>query len=52
MATEADMLSIALLNQIRHRQRKVLTNQIVSGITEEDANKDLPTKLDFLRRCQ
>jgi hypothetical protein len=45
MATEADMLSIfkPAAHQIRHRQRKVLTNQIVSGITEEDANKDLPT---------
>ena len=32
----------ALLNQIRHRQGKVLTNQIVSGITKKDANKNLP----------
>ncbi len=32
----------ALLNQIRHRQGKVLTNQIVSGITKKDANENLP----------
>ena len=34
----------AMLLQTRHRHREVLPHDVIAGVTDEDADEDLPTQ--------